>query len=48
MVAQGAQGLRDDQLYDMATASNAETARQLSWLNTRMKVTAPQALIVAP
>lgn len=48
VIAQGAQGLRDRKLLEVATSSNAETSRQLTWLNTRMKVTAPQALIVAP
>jgi hypothetical protein len=48
VIAQGAQGLRDHELLETAARSNAETARQLSWLNTRMKVAAPQALIVAP
>jgi hypothetical protein len=48
VIAQGAQGLRDHDLLDVATAANAETSRQLSWLNTRMKAAAPQALIVAP
>jgi hypothetical protein len=48
VLAQGAQGLRDRELLEVATRSNAETARQLTWLNTRMKAVAPQALIVAP
>lgn len=48
VLAQGAQGLRDRELLDVATSSNAETSRQLSWLNTRMKAAAPQALIIAP
>lgn len=48
VIAQGAQGLRDRELLDIATSANAETSRQLSWLNTRMKAAAPQALIVAP
>jgi hypothetical protein len=48
VIAQGAQGLRDPELLDVATSSQAETARQLSWLTTRMKAAAPQALIVAP
>ncbi len=48
VVAQGAQGLRDRQLLDVATTSQEETARQLRWLETRMKTAAPQALIVAP
>lgn len=48
VIAQGAQGLRDQQLLDIATSSDAETTRQLTWLTTRMKQAAPQALIVAP
>lgn len=48
VIAQGAQGLRDRELLEVATTSNAETSRQLTWLNTRMKQAAPQALIVAP
>ena len=48
VIAQGAQGLRDRELLEIATSSNTETSRQLTWLNTRMKVAAPQALIVAP
>ncbi|KRB73156.1 hypothetical protein ASE01_20540 [Nocardioides sp. Root190] len=46
VVAQGAQGLRDIELLQVARASNAETSRQLTWLNTRMKAAAPQALMV--
>lgn len=48
VVAQGAQGLRDRELLEVAASANAETSRQLSWLNTRMKAAAPQALIVDP
>ena len=48
VVIQAAQGLRDDELLEIASACTAETARQLTWLNTRLKVAAPQALIVAP
>ena len=48
VIAQGAQGLRDRELLQGAESSNAETARQLTWLNTRMKSAAPQALIVDP
>jgi hypothetical protein len=48
VIAQGAQGLRDRELLEIATSSNAETSRQLTWLNTRMKQAAPQALIIAP
>jgi hypothetical protein len=48
VIAQGAQGLRDHELLEIAQSSRAETDRQLTWLNTRMKAAAPQALIVAP
>lgn len=48
VIAQGAQGLRDKELLQIAETSNAQTSRQLSWLNTRMKAAAPQALIVTP
>ena len=48
VIAQGAQGLRDRELLGIATSANAETSRQLTWLNTRMKEAAPQALIVDP
>jgi hypothetical protein len=47
VIAQGAQGLRDRELLEVANTSNAQTSRQLTWLATRMKVAAPQALIVA-
>ena len=45
-IAQGAQGLRDEELLHVATSSRAETVRQIAWLTTRLKVAAPQALIV--
>ena len=45
VIAQGAQGLRDRELLDVAQASRAETDRQLGWLDTRMKAAAPQALL---
>jgi hypothetical protein len=48
VIAQGAQGLRDHELLEIATNANSETSRQLTWLNTRMKAAAPQALIVSP
>jgi len=48
VIAQGAQGLRDPELLGVAHTSQAETTRQLTWLTTRMKQAAPQALIVAP
>ena len=48
VIAQGAQGLRDRELLDIAKTSKEETGRQLRWLETRMETAAPQALIVAP
>ena len=48
VIAQGAQGLRDRELLEVAQSAGSQTSRQLSWLTTRMKVAAPQALIVAP
>jgi hypothetical protein len=48
VIAQGAQGLRDRELLDVAQHANGQTARQLRWLDTRMKAAAPQALIVDP
>ena len=48
VILQGAQGLRDRGLLEIAQHCNAETQRQLAWLTTRIKTAAPQALIVAP
>lgn len=48
VLAQGAQGLRDRELLDLAQSCRAETVRQLAWLETRMKQAAPQALVIAP
>lgn len=48
VLAQGAQGLRDRELLLIATTANTDTSRQLTWLNTRMKAAANQALIVDP
>jgi hypothetical protein len=47
VVHQGAQGLRDDELIEVATHARQDTSRQLAWLVTRMKAAAPQALLVA-
>lgn len=47
LVGQAAQGLRDDDLLDVVTTNEKETAVQLKWLRTRMKQAAPQALVVA-
>ena len=47
LVGQAAQGLRDDDLLAVVEANEQETAVQLKWLRTRLKQTAPQALVVA-
>lgn len=47
VVVQAAQGARDRELLDVAQSCDAETDRQLTWLVTRIKETAPQALLVA-
>jgi hypothetical protein len=47
VIRQAAQGLRDHELLDLAESAARDNSRQLSWLNTRMKAAAPQALIVA-
>ena len=47
VVRQAAQGLRDRDLIALCEHASSETSRQLTWLNTRMKAAAPQALIVA-
>jgi hypothetical protein len=46
VISQAAQGLRDRELATVASEAGAGTARQLAWLDTRMKAAAPQALIV--
>ncbi|WP_374947538.1 hypothetical protein [Agreia sp.] len=47
MVKQAVLGLRDDELIGIVAQCEAQTSVQLSWLTTRMKQAAPQALIVA-
>jgi hypothetical protein len=47
VIVQGAHGLRDQELLEIASTGQAETDRQLAWLTTRIKEAAPQALIVA-
>ncbi|GII57428.1 hypothetical protein Pth03_58170 [Planotetraspora thailandica] len=47
MIAQGARGTRDDELLDVVRRCGGELAVQLSWLRTRMRHAAPQALVVA-
>jgi hypothetical protein len=47
VVGQAAQALRDRELLDVVTSCEQDTARQLTWLRTRIKQAAPQALIAA-
>ncbi|MFD5826500.1 hypothetical protein [Lentzea sp. NPDC060358] len=47
VVGQAAQGLRDRDLIDVVSTCEQDTARQLAWLKTRIKQSAPQALIAA-
>ena len=47
VIGRRARGLRDE-LLETANASRADVERQLAWLTTRIKMTAPQALIVEP
>jgi hypothetical protein len=47
VVGQAAQGLRDRELLDVVNSCEQDTARQLTWLRTRIKQAAPQALIAA-
>lgn len=47
VVGQAAQGLRDHELLEIVSAAEQETTRHLSWLRTRIKQSAPQALIAA-
>jgi hypothetical protein len=47
VIGQAAQGVRDRELLEVVNSCENETANQLKWIRTRMKVAAPQALIVA-
>jgi hypothetical protein len=47
LVGQAAQGLRDNELWQVVDQGAAETQIQLAWLRGRMKQAAPQALVVA-
>jgi hypothetical protein len=47
VVGQAAQGARDRDLLEVVQGCERETAIQLTWLRTRMKQAAPQALVVA-
>jgi hypothetical protein len=46
MAAQGAKAARDERLLALATECHAETEMQAKWFETRIKTTAPQALVV--
>ena len=48
VVLQAAQGARDRELIEIAQQCMGETSRQLTWIQTRIKVGAPQALLVTP
>lgn len=47
MIGQAAQGVRDRELLEVVNSCENETANQMKWIRTRMKVAAPQTLIVA-
>jgi hypothetical protein len=47
VVIQAAQGARDRELIEIAQHCNGETSRQLSWIQTRVKSAAPQALLLS-
>ncbi|WP_368497698.1 hypothetical protein [Herbiconiux sp. A18JL235] len=47
VVRQAGLGLRDEELLAVVDRCSTETETQLSWLRTRLKQAAPQALIVA-
>ena len=47
VVGQAARGARDKDLQQVVQECESETAVQLTWLRTRMKAAAPQALVVA-
>lgn len=46
LIGQAAKGARDRELLDVVERCEAETVTQLSWLRTRLKQAAPQALVV--
>jgi hypothetical protein len=48
LIGQAAQGLRDNELFEVVQTCEDETASQLQWIKSRMKEAAPQALVVAP
>jgi hypothetical protein len=46
MLLQSARGLRDKDLKTLCVTADQETRRQMSWLETKIKQVAPQALNV--
>jgi hypothetical protein len=47
IVGQAGQGARDQEVIDIVADCEGDTARQVSFLKTRIKQAAPQALLVA-
>jgi len=47
MIAQAAQGARDQELLQLVHECEPRAAVQLSWFKSRLKQAAPQALVVA-
>lgn len=47
IIGQAAQGARDRELLEVVNSCEVETTNQLKWIQTRMKVAAPQTLLVA-
>ncbi|MDQ2621807.1 MAG: hypothetical protein M3Y45_02080, partial [Actinomycetota bacterium] len=45
LIAQAAQGARDEDLLEVVQECEQETATQLAWLRTEMKQAAPQTLV---
>lgn len=47
LIGQAAKGLRDEELLSVVEECESETKIHMKWLLSRMKVAAPQALVVA-
>lgn len=47
MVGQAGKGARDKEVIEVVGRCEAQTGAQITWLTTRMKSAAPQALLVA-
>ena len=47
VIGQAARGARDEDLLGVVDSCEGQTATQIRWLKTRMKQSAPQALLVA-